>query len=57
MRKIVLSLAALVALSFAIPFAAAPAMAETVVIHRHHNHYWNYAPHRDRTVIVKHHDW
>jgi Spy/CpxP family protein refolding chaperone len=56
MRKIVLSLAALMALSFAVPYAA-PAMADTVVIHRHHHHFWNYAPRHDRTVIIKHHDY
>ncbi len=55
MRTFILSLAALAALTFLVPFAA-PAIADTVVIHRHH-HYWNYAPHRDKTVIIKHHDW
>jgi hypothetical protein len=51
MRKIVLSLAALAALGFALPYAA-PAKADTVVIHRHHHHWWH--PHHDTVVI--HHD-
>jgi hypothetical protein len=51
MRKIVLSLAALATLSFALPYAV-PAKADTVIIHRHH-HWWH--PHHDRTVII-HHD-
>jgi ABC-type glycerol-3-phosphate transport system substrate-binding protein len=50
MRTLVLSLAALTALSFAIPYAA-PAKADTVVIHRHHH--WAH-PHHDKTVIIKH---
>ena len=50
MRKIVLSVAALAALSVVVPFAA-PAKADTVVIHRHH-HWWH--PHDNKTVIIKH---
>lgn len=55
MRKIVVSMAALAALSFVLPFTAT-ASADTVIIHRHHHHIWNYAPHRDKTVIIKHND-
>jgi len=44
------SLAALAALSFALPYAA-PAKADTVVVHRHH-HWWH-PPHHD-TVVIKH---
>jgi hypothetical protein len=54
MQKIVLSLAALAALSFAMPYAA-PAKAEEVVVHHggdwHHHHHWH---HHDKTVIIKH---
>jgi Spy/CpxP family protein refolding chaperone len=50
MRKIALSLAALVALSFALPYAA-PAKAEVLVVHHHYHHMWH---HHDRTVIIKH---
>jgi hypothetical protein len=52
MRKIVVSLAALSALSFALPYAA-PAKADIVVVHRHHHHHhWSHPQHQ--TVIIKH---
>jgi hypothetical protein len=51
MRKIVVSLAALAALSFALPYAA-PAKADIVVVHRHHHHHWSHPQHQ--TVIIKH---
>jgi murein DD-endopeptidase MepM/ murein hydrolase activator NlpD len=49
MRKIIFSLAALAALSFALPYAA-PAKADEIVVHRHHHHHW----HHHNTVIIKH---
>ncbi|MGD0418784.1 MAG: hypothetical protein ABSA68_04275 [Xanthobacteraceae bacterium] len=51
MHKIVVSLAALAALSFALPYAA-PAKADIVVVHRHHHHHWSHPQHQ--TVIIKH---
>jgi hypothetical protein len=51
MQNIMLSLAALAALTFTVSFAA-PALAEKTVIIKHHHHYWR---HHDRTVII-HHD-
>lgn len=53
MRKLILSLAALAALGVVMPYAA-PAKAETVIIHRHGDRFFH--PHHDRTVIIKHHD-
>jgi hypothetical protein len=53
MRKLVLSLATIAALGF----AAAPAMAEHVVIEHHHHHGPILMPHHhhhDKTVIIKH---
>jgi hypothetical protein len=54
MRRIVLSLAALAALSFVVPYAA-PAKAEDKVI-IHHGGDWHHHSHHHKTVIVKHHD-
>ncbi len=54
MRKIVLSLAAMAALSFVLPYAATAKADQTVIIHRHHHNTWDYAPRsRDKTVIIK----
>ncbi len=54
MRRIVLSLAALAALTLVVPYDA-PAKADTVVIHRHHHHHRHMMPHHDhKTVIIKH---
>ena len=55
MRKIVLSFAALAALSFALPYAA-PAKADTVVVHRHHHHWWHHHHHNNTVVIHHDHD-
>ena len=52
MKKIVLSLFAMAALSLVMPYEATPAKADTVVIHRHH-HDWH-PHHHHRTVIIKH---
>jgi Spy/CpxP family protein refolding chaperone len=49
MRKTVLALAALAIASLALPYAA-PAKADTVVIHKNH-HWWH--PHHDNTVVIK----
>ena len=60
MRKIVLALAATAAVTFVAPVASyvTPANADTVVIHRHHRHFYDYAPrHHDRTLVIKHHDY
>jgi hypothetical protein len=53
MRKIVLSLAALVAMAIAIPYVGSAQAEDTVVIKKRHDHYWNMAPRHDKTVIIK----
>ena len=50
MQNIMLSLAALAAVTLTASFAS-PAMAEKTVIIKHHHHHY----HHDRTVII-HHD-
>jgi hypothetical protein len=60
MRKLVLALAAMAAVTFVAPVASyvTPAKADTVIVHRHHHHYYDYGPrYRDKTVIIKHHDY
>jgi hypothetical protein len=54
MRKVILSFAALAALSFVVPYAA-PAKADAVVIRTHPRHVYNYAPRHDRTVVIRRH--
>ena len=54
MRKILVSLTALAAISVAASYVAPAQADETVVIKRHHHHFWNYAPRHDKTVIIKH---
>jgi hypothetical protein len=56
MRKTLVSLAALAAVGLVAPYVAPAQADETVVIKRHHerDHYWNYAPRHDKTVIIKH---
>ena len=60
MRKIVLTLAALAAVGFALPVATNSASAETVVIKQNHGHHYGWRNHRaEKVVIVKkrhHHD-
>jgi hypothetical protein len=60
MRKIALALAALGALSLAMPYAA---LADTVIIHKHRHRIYNevvpppfHHHHRSKTVIIKHND-
>jgi hypothetical protein len=56
MRTFILTLAALVSLGLALPYAA-PAMADPVVVigggHHHHHHDWH---HHDRGAVVIKHD-
>jgi hypothetical protein len=54
MRRVVLALAAVAALGIAMPYAA---LADEIVIHRHHGHVWMPPEHHhDKTVIIKHDD-
>ncbi len=55
MRKIVLSLAAMAALSFVLPYVATANADQTVIIHRHH-HMWGYAPRSHAVIIKRDHD-
>jgi hypothetical protein len=57
MRKVMLSLAALAAISLVVPYAAPAKAEETVIVKHRHHHVWNYGPHHGKTVIIKrHHD-
>jgi hypothetical protein len=51
-QKVILSLAALAALSFATPYAVPANAEETVIVHHHHQHHWS--RHHDHTVVIKH---
>ena len=53
MRKIVLSLAALAAVSFVVPYAAPAKAEDTVIVHRHGDD-WHRHHHHHKTVIIKH---
>ena len=54
MRKLVLTLAAIAAVGFALPAVSNTANAETVVIKQNHGHHYGWRNHRaERVVIVK----
>jgi hypothetical protein len=55
MQKVLLSIVALAALTVAVPYVSTAQADQTVVIKRHHNRYFDYAPRHDKTVIIKHH--
>jgi hypothetical protein len=56
MRRIILSLAALAALTLVVPYAA-PAKADTVVIHKGHDGRHHHHHHHDVVVVHHHHDY
>jgi hypothetical protein len=58
MRKLVLSFAALAAISLVVPYAATANAEETVIVHKHHRDHFLPMLHHDhsKTVIIKHHE-
>lgn len=53
MRKVLLSIAALMTLSLFVP-SVSPAQADEIVVVKRHHHDWDYGPRHDKTVIIKH---
>ena len=57
MRNITLAIAALAAIAFALPIAAANAEDAVVIkTHRDHHHDWYRHHHHKKIVVIRHHD-